>query len=87
MPNYSESLIPNARAAKDASSTGASTQTALVVLAVRAIAAACATGAYTAVFSISGASSLDLQYILEVLHTGGYQTSITTTNLTVTWTA
>jgi len=87
MPNYSESLLPNARAAKDASSTGASTQTALVVLAVRAIAAACATGAYTAAISISGATSIDLQYILEVLHTGGFQTSIATTTLTITWTA
>jgi hypothetical protein len=87
MPNYSESLISNSRAAKDASSSSTTTQTALVVLAVRAIAAACGTGAYTAVFSISAVSSLDLQYLLEVLSTCGYQTSITTTNLTVTWTA
>lgn len=87
MPNFSESLISNARAAKDASSSIPSTETALVVLAARAIAAACATGAYTAVWSISGASSKDLQFLLEVLHTCGYQTSITTTNLTVTWSA
>jgi hypothetical protein len=87
MPNYSESLISNARAAKDASSTGTSTQTALVVLAVRAVAAACATGAYTASISISGVSTTDLQYLLEVLHTCGYQTSITSTTLTITWSA
>ena len=85
MPNYSESLISNARAAKDASSTGTSTQTALVVLAVRAIAAACATGAYTCTLSISGASSVDLQYLLEALHTSGYTTSISSTTLTVNW--
>ena len=87
MPNYSESLISNARAAKDASSTGTSTQTTLVVLVVRAIAAACGTGAYTATVSVSGASSTDLQYLLEVLHTNGYQTTIATTNLTITWAA
>jgi hypothetical protein len=87
MPNYSESLISNARAAKDASSSIPSTQTALVVLVVRAIAAACATGAYTASASISGASSTDLQYVLEVLHTSGYQTGIATTTLTITWTS
>jgi len=87
MPNYSESLISNARAAKDASSTGASAETALVVLIVRAIAAACATSAYTANVSISGATSVVLQYVLENLHTCGYQTSIVTTTLTITWTA
>lgn len=87
MPNYSESLISNARAAKDASSTGTSTQTTLVVLVVRAIAAACGTGAYTATASISGTSSIDLQYLLEVLHTGGYSTDISGTTLTITWTA
>ena len=87
MPNYSESLISNARAAKDASSTGLSAQTALVVLVVRAIAAACATVAYTASVSVSGVSSADLQYLLENLHTCGYQTSISATTLTITWAA
>jgi hypothetical protein len=83
--NYSESLISSARAAKDASSTGSSTQTALVILAVRAIAAACGTSAYTASISVSGATSVDLQYLLEVLHTSGYFTQIVTTTLTITW--
>lgn len=87
MPNYSETLISNARAAKNASDTGSSTETALVVLAVRAIAAACATSAYTASISISGATSVNLQYVLENLHTCGYQTSIATTTLTITWAA
>ena len=85
--NYSESLISSARAAKDASSTGTSTQTALVILAVRAIAAACGTQAVTASISISGASSIDLQYLLEVLHTSGYTTSISSTTLTINWVA
>jgi hypothetical protein len=83
--NYSESLLSSARAAKDASSTGTSAQTALVILAVRAIAAACGTNAYTASISVSGASSTDLQYLLEVLHTSGYITSISGTTLTITW--
>lgn len=83
--NYSESLISSARAAVDASGSGSSAQTALVVLAVRAIAAACATSAYTASISISGATSANLQYLLETLHTSGYNTSISTTTLTITW--
>lgn len=87
MPNYSESLIANARAAKDASSAGSTAQVALVVLAIRAIAAACATSAYTASISVSGATSENLQYLLENLHTCGYQTSISSTTLTITWTA
>ena len=85
--NYSESLISSARAAKDASDTGSTTQTALVILAVRAIAAACGTSASTCSISISGASSTDLQYLLEVLHTSGYTTSISSTTLTITWVA
>ena len=83
--NYSESLLSSARAAKDASSTGSSTQTALIVLAVRAIAAACVTSAYTCTMSVSGASSADLQILLEVLHTSGYTTSISSTTLTINW--
>jgi hypothetical protein len=85
--NYSESLISSARAAKDASSTGLSTQTALVVLAVRAIAAACATGAYTTSISVNGESNVDQLYVLEVLHTSGYATSVTGTTLAISWVA
>jgi hypothetical protein len=87
MPNYSESLISNSRAAKNASSTGTSAETTLVILVVRAIAAACGNGAYTASVSVSGASSAILQYVLENLHTAGYQTAIATTTLTITWAA
>lgn len=85
MPNYSESLISNARAAHDASSTGTSAQTALVILAERAIAAACGTNAFTCTISVSGATSANLQYILENLHTCGYTTSISGTTLTINW--
>lgn len=83
--NYSESLISSARAAVDASSTGTSTQTALVILASRAIAAACGTNAYTCTISISGTTTVNLQYLLETLHTSGYTTSISSTTLTINW--
>lgn len=83
--NYSESLISSARAAKDASSTGPSTQTQLVVLVVRAIAAACAAGIYTASVSVNGESNVDQMYVLEVLHTSGYNAGVTGTTLTITW--
>ena len=85
MPNYSESLIPNARAAKDASSTGATTQTTLVCGVVQAIAGACDTSATSISTSVVGYGSTDLQYILEVLHTGGYTAAIVGTNLAVSW--
>lgn len=84
--NYSESLLSSARAAKDASAN-VNAQTALIILADRAIAAACGTGAYTASISVSGASSTNLQFLLEVLHTSGYFTNISSTTLTITWTA
>ena len=86
MPNYSESLISNARAAMD-SSSNVNPQQALVILASRAIAASCGTGTYTASISVSGASSVNLQFLLEVLHTCGYTTQISGTTLTITWTS
>lgn len=83
--NYSECLISSARAAKDASSTGLSTQTQLVVLIVRAIAAACGLGNYSASVSVNGESNTDQMYVLEVLHTSGYGASVTGTTLTIQW--
>ena len=85
MPNYSESVIPNARAAKDASSTGGTTQTTLVCGVVSAIATACDSSTYSISTSVVGASSTDLQYILEVLHTGGFTAAVVGTNLVVSW--
>lgn len=87
MPNYSESLIPNARAAKDASSTGGTTQTTLVCGVVSAIATACDSSTYSISTSVVGATSVDLQYILEVLHTAGFTASISGSNLLVSWSA
>jgi hypothetical protein len=83
--NYSETCISSARAAHDLATTGSSTQSALVILVMKAILTACGTPAFTATASISGVSTIDLQYLLEVLHTSGYNTSISSTTLTVNW--
>lgn len=83
--NYSETCISSSRAAHDLATTGTSTQSALVILVMKAILTACGTPAFTATASVSGASSIDLQYLLEVLHTSGYTTSISSTTLTVNW--
>jgi hypothetical protein len=85
MPSYSESLIPSARAAKDASSTGGTTQTTLVCGIVGSIATACDSSLYTIATSVVSVSSVDLQYVLEVLHTSGYTATVSGTTLTVTW--
>jgi len=82
---YSESVIPNARAAVDGSNAGGTTQKTLECVVSRAIVAACDASAYTCTASVSGATSVDLQYILEVLHTKGYTTSIASTTLTINW--
>ncbi len=83
--NYSGNVIPGARAAVDASATGSSTQTTFTCVASRAIVAACDSSAYTCTMSISGITTIDLQYLLEVLHTSGYTTSISSTTLTINW--
>lgn len=83
--NYSEVCIPSMRCAVDASATGATTQTTLLILVAKAILTACDSSLYTCTASVSGATSVDLQLLLEVLHTCGYSTSIATTTLTVTW--
>lgn len=82
---YSESVIPGARAAVDASNAGTTAQTTLACVASRAIVAACDAAAYTCTMSVSGATSENLQFLLEVLHTSGYTTSISTTTLTINW--
>lgn len=85
MPNYSEIVIPNARAASEASRQGTSAQTTLTCVAANAIITACDAAAFTATMSVAGATSANLQFLLEVLHTCGYTTSITTTTLTISW--
>lgn len=87
MPNYSESVIIGARAAKDASSTGTTAQTTLFCVTSIAIITACDAAAYSCTSSVSGATSENLQALLETLHTSGYQTSISGTTLTTTWSA
>lgn len=82
---FSESVIPNARAAVDGSNAGGTAQKTLECVVSRAIVAACDASAYTCTASVSGATSENLQYILEVLHSKGYTTSIATTTLTVNW--
>lgn len=83
--NYSETCISSARAAHDLATTGTSTQSALVILVMKAILTACGTPAFTCTASVSGASTTDLQYILEVLHTSGYTASVSGTTLTINW--
>lgn len=83
--SYSESVIGSARMAHDASSTGSTSQTTLFILVQRAILAACGTGAFSCTASISGATSVNLQALLETLHTSGFSTSISSTTLTVSW--
>ncbi len=85
MAQISESVIPSARAASDASSTGGTAQTTFFCVVSRAIVAACDSSAYTCTASISGITSTDLQALLEQLHLAGYTTSIATTTLTVSW--
>jgi hypothetical protein len=83
--NFSETAISSARAAHDLATTGTSTQSALVILVMKAILTACGTPAFVATASVSGASTTDLQYILEVLHTSGYTASVSGTTLTINW--
>ncbi len=85
MANFSENVIPGARAAVDASGSGSDAQTTLMCVASRAIVAACDSSAYTCTMSVSGATSANLQALLEVLHTSGYTTSISSTTLTINW--
>lgn len=85
MANFSENVIPGARAAVDASNNGAGAQTTLYCVASRAIVAACDASAYTCTMSVSGATSENLQALLSVLHIHGYTTSISSTTLTINW--
>ena len=83
--NYSETVISSSRAAHNASDTGTTAQTILLVTAMRAILLATLTPAYTCTMSVAAATSENLQTTLEILHTSGYTTSISGTTLTINW--
>jgi len=83
--NYSESVIGSARAAQDASATGTTALTILLVTAQRAILLATLTPANSCTMSVSGASSANLQVLLETLNTSGFTTAISGTTLTIAW--
>lgn len=83
--NYSEMVISSARAANNASSTGATAQTILFVTVMRAILLATLTPAFTATASVSGATSANLQILLETLRLSGYVCTVSGTTLTVSW--
>lgn len=85
MANYTDSVIIGARAAKDASSTGATAQTTLFCVTSIAIITACDAGLFTSSSSVSGATSENLQALLETLHTSGYTATVSGTTLTCTW--
>jgi hypothetical protein len=82
--NYSESVIVSRRAADDASGN-VTAQVQLFILVSKAILTACNLGNFTCTASVSGATSQDLQALLETLNTSGYQTSVSGTTLTVNW--
>lgn len=82
---FSESVVPNSRGAVDASNAGGTAQKTLECVASRAIVLACDASAYTCTMSVAGATSENLQYLLELLHIKLYSTSITGTTLTITW--
>jgi len=85
MPQYSESVVPNARGAKDASDAGGTAQKTLEILVADAIITAADASAYTATASVAGATSADLQYLLALLHVHGYGATVSGTTLTITW--
>lgn len=85
MPSFSESVIVSARAARDASSTGTTAQTTLFCVTSIAILTACDAGNFSCTSSVAAATSVDLQALLEMLHTAGYTTTISGTTLTTSW--
>lgn len=85
MPSYSESVISSARAAKDGSMTAGNAQTVLMCVTMIAILTAVESGLFTSTSSVSGATSANLQTLLETLHTAGYVATVSVTTLTCTW--
>lgn len=61
------------------------TQTDLVLAANVAIATAVTSNTFSCTLSLSGKTSGDIQYLLEMLRIKLYGVSVTTTTLTITW--
>lgn len=60
-------------------------QTDLILAANAAIQTAVTSNLFTCTLSLSGKTSADVQYLLEMLHIKLYTTSVTTTTLTISW--
>jgi hypothetical protein len=85
MAFQNDGLIPTAIASHQASLDHAGTQTALIALAAAAIATASSAGNYSCTVSMSGQTSDNVQYLLELLRNEGYTATLSGTTLTISW--
>jgi hypothetical protein len=81
----SEVLWPSPVAAHQASLGFANTQSVFMEDTASAILGGIETGAFTASISTSGQLSQDVQYTIALLNQGGYQATVTGTNLVINW--
>ena len=84
--NTLDDIIWPALASKVRTFDHASTQTTLVDAVMAGILTAVTAGNYTCTVAEGGATSADIQWMIEALRQGGYTVTTSTTNLVITWT-
>jgi hypothetical protein len=83
--NKLDDLFASAVAARSRATDHASTQTVLVDAVVAGIQTAVTAGLFTATVAEGGATSADIQWVMEQLRQAGYTVSLSTTNIVVSW--
>jgi hypothetical protein len=86
MPSlHTDDVIPTAIAAKSRAMDSGSTQTVLVTEVAESIIEAADDGLFTVTVAEGGATSADIQWVMEALRKGGYTVTTSTTNLVISW--
>lgn len=83
--NKLDDLFASAIAAHSRAQDHAGTQTVLVDAVVAGIQTAVTAGNFTATVAEGGATSADIQWVIEQLRQAGYTVTTSTTNLVISW--
>lgn len=81
----SEALWPSPVASHEQALHIAETQPTLNAAVASGILTAVSSGLFTASVDVSSSLSQDVQYVTALLNQGGYQASVTGTNLVINW--
>lgn len=85
MASTNDEVFMSSRCARDTATSLFSTCSVLRIAAAEAIAVAVGDGLLTATVDTTGATSRDVQYVMELLRSLGYTVSLSVLNMVIVW--